>query len=131
MRTQIILVASCILATVAAVSSAAPPAGPPRVTEVIVLDVGANMQKFSDLSSRVNAIATKYQNTGKTRYWATTWAGSEVGRVIVTIEYPSLVSMAESIAKMEASPEFQQWQKDAQASGIKQLSESVVTEVRP
>src|SRR5690349_5746784 len=66
-RTPIILVASCIVATVAAASSAAPPAGTPRVTEVIVLDVGTNMQKFSDLSSRVNAIATKYQNTGKTR----------------------------------------------------------------
>ena len=131
MRTPIILVASCIVATVAAASSAAPPAGTPRVTEVIVLDVGTNMQKFSDLSSRVNAIATKYQNTGKTRYWVTTWAGSEVGRVIVTIEYPSLVSMAESMAKMEASPEFQQWQKDAQTSGIKQVSTSVVTELSP
>jgi hypothetical protein len=59
------------------------------------------------------------------------WAGSEVGRVVVTIEYPSLVSMAESIEKMEASSEFQQWQKDARAWGIKQLSESVVTELRP
>ena len=131
MRIQVTLVLSCMVATVAAVSSAAPPTGPPRVTDVIVLDVGANMQKFNDLSTRVNAIATKYQSTGKTRYWATMWAGSEVGRVVVTIEYPSLVSMAESIAKMEASSEFQQWRKDAQASGIKQLSESVVTELRP
>src|SRR4029077_8629499 len=63
-RRQIMLLVSCIVATVATVSSAAPPTGPPRVTEVIVLDVGANMQKFSDLSNRVNAIATKYQNTG-------------------------------------------------------------------
>jgi hypothetical protein len=128
-KTQIILVASCLVATVTAISSAAPSAEPPRVTQVIVLDVGANMQKFNDLSSRVNSIATKNQSTGKTRYWITTLAGSEVGRVIVTIEYPSLISFAQSQAKMDASPEFQQWQKDAQASGIKELSSSLVTEL--
>lgn len=129
MKSQIILVAACLVATVSAVSSAAPPAGPPRVTQVIVLDVGTNMQKFNDLSSRVDTIATKNQSTGKTRYWITTFAGAEVGRVIVTIEYPSLISFAQSQAKMDASPEFQQWQKDAQASGIKELSSSLVTEL--
>jgi len=128
-KSQIILVAACLVATVSAVSSAAPPAGPPRVTQVIVLDVGTNMQKFNDLSSRVDTIATKNQSTGKTRYWITTFAGAEVGRVIVTIEYPSLISFAQSQAKMDASPEFQQWQKDAQASGIKELSSSLVTEL--
>ena len=129
MKTKIILVASCLVAIVTAVSSAAPPAGPPRVTEVIVLDVGTNMQKFNDLTSRVDAIATKYQSTGKSRYWITTFAGAEVGRVIVTVEYPSLISFAQSQAKMDASPEFQQWQKDAQTSGIKELSSSLVTEL--
>jgi hypothetical protein len=87
------------------------------------------MQKFNDLSSRVDTIAAKYQSTGKARYWITTFAGAEVGRVIVTIEYPSLISFAQSQAKMDASPEFQQWQKDAQATGIKQLSASLVTEL--
>ncbi len=129
MKTQIFLMASFLVATVTAVSSAAPPAGPPHVTQVIVLDVGTNMQKFNDLTSRVDAIATKYQGTGKSRYWIATFAGAEVGRVIVTIEYPSLISFAQSEAKMNASPEFQQWQKDAQASGIKELSSSLVTEL--
>jgi hypothetical protein len=127
-KTQIILVAACLVATVTAVSSAAPPAGPPRVTQVVVLDVGANMQKFNDLNSRMDTIAAKY-STGKARFWITTLAGAEVGRVIVTIEYPSLISFAQSQAKLDASPEFQQWQKDAQASGIKALSESLVTEL--
>jgi len=99
------------------------------VTQVIVLDVDTNMQKFNDLSNRVDAIAVKYQSTGKARYWITTIGGAEVGRVIVTIEYPSLISFAQSQAKMDASLEFQQWQKDAQASGIKELSTSLVTEL--
>ncbi len=129
MKTKIILVASCLVATVTAVSSAAPPAGPPRVTQVVILDVGANMQKFNDLSGRMDTIVAKYQSTGKARFWITTLAGAEVGRVIVTIEYPSLVSYAQSQAKMDASPEYQQWQKDAQASGIKELSASLLTEL--
>jgi hypothetical protein len=31
---------------------------------------------------------------------------------------------------MNASPEFRKWQADAQASGIKVLSQSLVTELR-
>lgn len=128
MKTQISFVAACLLAIVTASSSAAPP-GPPRVTQVVVLDVGASMQKFNDLNSRMDTIAAKNQSTGKARFWMTTFAGAEVGRVIVTVEYPSLISFAQSQAKMDASPEYQQWQKDAQASGIKELSSSLVTEL--
>jgi hypothetical protein len=128
-KAQIILVVLIIVVAMTAVSSTAAPAGPPRVTDVFVLDVGANMQKFIDLTSRVNAIAAKYQSTGQARYWISTWAGPEAGHVIVTIEYPSLVSMAQSVAKLNGSPEFAKWLTEAQASGIKQLSESVVTEL--
>jgi hypothetical protein len=128
-KTQITLVAACLLVIVTASSSAAPPAGPPRVTQVVVLDVGASMQKFNDLNNRMDAISTKYQSTGKARFWMTTYAGAEVGRVIVTVEYPSLISLAQSQAKMDASPEYQQWLKDAQTSGIKELSMSIVTEL--
>ena len=56
--------------------------------------------------------------------------GDGAGRVIVTIEHPSLEALAQSQAKLNASPEFQQWQTDARASGIKQVSSSLVTELR-
>jgi hypothetical protein len=88
------------------------------------------MAKFSDLVNRSNAITSKLGSTGKLRTWATTWAGDGTGRVVVTIEYPSLVSLADSGAKVDASPEFQKWLADARASGIKVLSESLVTELR-
>ena len=129
MKVQIILVMSFIVAAMTAVSSAAPAAGPPHVTQVVVLDVGANMQKFIELSKRVAAIATKIQDPGHARYWLSTWGGPDSGHVIIAIEYPSLVSLAESEAKMNASPEFAKWLVDVQASGIKQLSNSVVTEL--
>ena len=134
MKAQIILVVSLIVAAVTAVSSAAPAApaaGSPHVTEVVVLDVGANMQKFIELSKRVDAIAAKTQAPGHARYWMSTWGGPDSGHVIIAIEYPSLASLADSIAKMNASPEFAKWLADVQASGIKQLSNSVVTELQP
>jgi len=131
MKTRSILVTSCAIAAIASVSSAqAPSAAPPRVTEVIVLDVGSNMQKFFDLTKRADAITKELQNPGKARYWISSWAGSEAGHVIVTIEFPSLLAMAQAEAKMNASPEFQKWIAEAQASGIKQLSQSIVTELR-
>lgn len=102
----------------------------PRVTQVIVLDVGPHMRKFSDRSARAKSIAEKYESAGKARYWTATMAGPDTGRVIVTIEFPSLSALAESVTRMSASPEYAQLVADAEASGIKRLSVSVVSELK-
>jgi hypothetical protein len=130
-KAKILLVASFMIAVVSAGSSAAPPAGPPHVSNVVVLDVGANMQKFIDLSHRMDALTAKLQSTGKARFWDTTWAGSNAGHLVVVVEYPSLASMAASQEKMMASPEYAKWIADAEASGIKVVSQSLLTEVHP
>jgi hypothetical protein len=75
---------------------------------------------------RVLCSCTSAQSTP---LWAGT-TGEGAGRVIVTVEHPSLAALAQSSAKLQASPEFQKWQTDAVASGIKQLSNSLVTELR-
>jgi hypothetical protein len=129
MKTQILFAASAIFAAATAVPSAAQTPATPHVTEVIVLDVGANMQKLNDLSKRVDAIMRQLKVTSTVRYYMSTWAGSGAGQVIVTVEYPSLTSLAQSVAKLNASSEFQKWEADVQASGIKVLSESLVTEL--
>jgi len=128
MKIKTILVASCFIASMA-VSGADAPA-PPHVIEVIVLDVGANMQKFIDQSNRATAIMKKLQVGGTVRYYRSSWAGEGTGHVIVTIEYPSLVAFAQGTSKLDASPDFQRWRADAAASGIKELSSSIVTELR-
>ena len=69
--------------------------------------------------------------TVKVSYWVEQWAGSSVGHVVVTIEYPNLASLARSEAMTQASPEMHQWQADAQASGLKEISASLVSELRP
>jgi hypothetical protein len=124
----LVLVASFMVEAVTTVSSAAPPPAP-RVTQVIVLDVGAHMQKFLEFARRMDAIQTKYQSAGKARVWQSTWAGSEAGRVIVTVEYPSLRSLAESDDKTRGAPELATLIGELDASGIKVLSDSLVTEV--
>ena len=131
MKTQIKLMASCLVATLTAVSSAAPPAGPPRVTEVIVVDVGANMQKFADLSHRMDAMTAKYQSTGKVQWWEYSWAGTGAGHLVVVVEYPSLLSMAQSNERLMGSPEYAKWIADVESSGIKLVSQSLLTEVHP
>jgi hypothetical protein len=118
-----------LLASATAISAADAPAAP-HVTEVIVVDVGGGMQKFQELAKRVDAISKQLHVGGTVRYHLATWAGEGAGRVIVTVEYPSLTALADSSAKMNASPEFRKWQADAQASGIKVLSESLVTELK-
>jgi len=130
MKTQTIVAASIMIAAATAISAADQMPAAPHVTEVITLDVGANMQKFTELSKRVDGILKGLQFAGKVRYYETTWAGTSAGHVIVTVEYTSLMSLAQSVAKVGASPEFQKWEADMQASGVKVLSESLITELR-
>jgi hypothetical protein len=96
-------------------------------TEIIVPDVGAHMQKFLELAKRMGAIQTKYQNAGRVNMWESSWAGSEAGCVIVTVEYPRL-SLAESDDRARGAPELVPFFGDLDASGIKVLSEFLVTE---
>jgi hypothetical protein len=100
------------------------------VTHVIVFDVGANMAKFLELTKRAAEIAQKNGDTGKARYWASAHAGPNSGAVIVTVEYPSLVSFAQSETRMQASPEWQKLVADAQATSIKPVSDSIVVEIK-
>src|SRR6516162_2608941 len=99
MKTGTILAAFATIAAAPTALAADQPAAAPHVAEVITLDVGANMEKFSELTKRVDAIAKKLQTTGTVRYYVSTWAGTAAGHVIVTVEYPSLASLAQSVAK--------------------------------
>jgi hypothetical protein len=127
---NVVMMAMALLFVAATAPAASPPAEGPAVTEVLVFDVGPNFPKFLELTKRANAIAQKYGSTGKARFWMAAYAGRDSGAVIVTVEYPSLVSLAQSSAKVDPSPEWQQLVADAQASAIKVVSDSIVVEVK-
>ena len=130
MKTQAVFLASLMAAAVTTVSSAAPPTPAPRVTEVIVLDVGSHMQKLLEIARKIDALGVKYHDAGKARIWQSSLAGSDTGRVVVTIEYPSLLSYAQSDDRTRAgAAEYAPVFAELDASGIKILSDSLVQEV--
>ncbi len=104
----------------------------PKVINVLTYDVAAgDMPKFLELYKRAMVVLEKYGSTGKSRLWVTTYAGPNTGTVAVAIEYPSMVSMAESGAKVFPSPEWQKLTAEFQATDMRLLSNSVSVDITP
>ena len=103
----------------------------PAVVQVIQIDTGGNLAKFLELTGRLDAISEKYGSTGERRILQSTLAGPNTGSVFVVIEYPNFVSMAESVSKSSASPEWAQFVADFQAAGMRVVSNSVSVDITP
>ena len=103
----------------------------PKVIQIVAIDTGGDLPKFLEFSKRIQAIADKAGSTGQRRIWQSTLAGPETGSVVVAIEYPSLVSMAQSTGKMAATPEWRQLVADVQAAGMRVVSNSIAVEITP
>ncbi len=103
----------------------------PKVINVITYDVAGDMPKFLELYKRAMVIIEKYESTGESRLWISTLAGPNTGTVAVAIEYPSLVSMAESGAKVFPSPEWQKLIGDFEATDMRLLSNAVAVDITP
>ncbi len=69
MKTQAVFLASLMAAALTTVCSAEPPPPAPRVTEVIVLDVGSHLPKLLEIARKIDALDAKYHVTGKARIW--------------------------------------------------------------
>lgn len=69
-------------------------------------------------------------DVGKPRFWISAIAGPDSGNVIITVEYPNMVAYAQSTTKVQASPEYQQFIADANATSIKQISNSILVETK-
>ncbi len=101
------------------------------VVQVVQVDIAGNLAKFLQLMWQVAAISEKYGGTGERRILQSTLAGPNTGSVFVVIEYPSLVSFAESNAKIGPSPEWAQFVADSQAAGMRVASNSVSVDITP
>jgi hypothetical protein len=94
-------------------------------------DVAGDMPKFVELYKRAMVIMEKYGSTGASRLWMATYAGANAGRIAVAIEYPSMVSMAQSGEKVFSSPEWQKLSDDFDATDMRLLSSSVSVDITP
>jgi hypothetical protein len=122
----LVLVLTFVLAPNDAVAQEAP-----RVLTVVFLDIAGDVPKFQEFFTRGDAIAKKYDSTGTVRVWLATFAGPNTGTVIVVTEYPSQVSMAQSLAKVVPSAEWQQLGAEFAAAGMRVTSNAVNVEITP
>ena len=103
----------------------------PAVVQVVQVDIAGNLARFMELMGQVDAINEKYGSTGERRILQSTLAGPNTGTVFIVIEFPNFVSMAESVSKINASPEFAQLGAEAQAAGLRIVSNSVSVDITP
>jgi hypothetical protein len=133
MRRNILLTGLVVLAFAVTGSAQSPPAKPPGVTVVIVLQnqdaSPANVAKLVAAMAKARTISATYKEVGKARLFANTYGGNEAGSFIITVEYPSMQAMAAGNGRMQASKEWQQMVGEVMASGFKPVSQSLVTEV--
>ena len=89
------------------------------------------MPKFMEIYKRAMVIMEKYGSTGESRLWMATYAGANAGRVAVAIEYPNMVSMAQSGGKVFSSPEWQKLSDDFEATDMSILSNGLSVDITP
>ncbi len=103
----------------------------PKVINVLSVDTGGDTDKFLGFAKRAREITEKNGGTGNQRVWLSTLAGPNTGTVIVAVEYPSMVSMAQTQAKVNSTPEWQAFIGDFQKSGMRVVSSSLSVEITP
>ena len=103
----------------------------PKVINVLAVDTGGDTDKFLGFAKRAREITEKNGGTGNQRVWLSTLAGPNTGTVIVAVEYPSMVSMAQTQAKVNSTPEWQAFIGDFQKSGMRVVSSSLSVEITP
>lgn len=131
MRFSAILAGLALALTFALAPSQAEAQGPPKVINVLMIDTKGDLEGFLKFAKRARELQTKHGGTGVQRVWQSTLAGPNTGTVAVAVEYQSMVAMAQSQAKVGATPEWQKFVDDFQASGMNVLSNSVSIEVSP
>ena len=103
----------------------------PKVINVLSIDTGGDTDAFLEFAKRAQELQTKHGGTGNQRVWLSTLSGPTTGTVFVAVEYANLVAMAQSQAKVGATPDWQKFVAEFQKSGMRVVSNSLSTEVTP
>jgi hypothetical protein len=96
-----------------------------RVVNVQTDDVGAYVKELE----RGQALLKKMGATAILRVWRARYAGPEAGSVVVSIEYPDLVTFANEDKKVSADADYQAWLKGLQKIR-KVVSDSLYEEMK-
>ena len=103
----------------------------PTVINVLSINDNGDLPGLLDIVKRVRAINQRLGNKGTSRVWQATLAGEGTNAIFVAIEHPSLVSMAQDNAKLQADTEWQKIVDEFEKKGMSVLSNSVSVEITP
>lgn len=103
----------------------------PTVINVLTINDNGDLPGLLDIVKRVRAVNQRLGNKGISRVWQATLAGEGTNAIFVAIEHPSLVSMAQDNAKLQADAEWQKIVAEFEKKGLGVLSNSVSVEITP
>ena len=103
--------------------------GEPAAAITFIFDSGGNPAQMVELAGRANAIATKAGGQGKQRVFNVAFGGTSSDNVVIVVEFPNMAALADSFAKVGASPEFQELASEFRAAGIRLISRSIMVEI--
>ena len=103
----------------------------PTVINVLAIDVNGDLDGFLDMMKKIRKITERLGSKGTARVWQATLSGDQTGTIFVAVEHPSLVSMAQDNAKLQADSKWQDIVKKFNKKGMDVLSNSVSMEITP
>jgi hypothetical protein len=106
MKTKWLLMAAVLVASSMFVSTVH--ATVLRVVVITTDDTAAYLKQIE----QGQAVLKKLGSAAVLRVWRARFAGDRAGSIIVSIEYPDLVTYANDDKKVSASTEYQTWLKD-------------------
>jgi hypothetical protein len=99
------------------------------VLRVIVVETDNPAAYAKEVQETGQAHLRRLGIRGNVRMWRAKYAGGDSGRMIVSIEYPNLVALAEDDRKIAADPAMRTWIKDLDKIR-KIVSDSLYTEAK-
>ncbi|HEY4230108.1 MAG TPA: hypothetical protein VGO79_08035 [Thermoanaerobaculia bacterium] len=103
------------LALFLAVGLAFPIASPLLAADHVVLRVlvvkSDNPEAYLKEIDRARELLKKLGTTQIIRVWRARFAGEHAGSIVVSVEYPSMASMAKDEAAIDTNPEYIAWYK--------------------
>ena len=88
-----------------------------------------NPEAYLKEIDRGRELLKKLGTTATIRVWRARFAGEHAGSIVVSVEYPSMASMAKDEAAIEANPEYIAWYKSLDKVRTV-VSDSLYTEMK-
>ncbi|HZF16406.1 MAG TPA: hypothetical protein VE046_10725 [Steroidobacteraceae bacterium] len=115
----------CLVAALSVLFAGTASATTLRVIVVQTTDVAGYVKSLQE----GQAVLKAKGGTGTIRAWVATFAGSEAGSVIVSVEYPSLEALAKDTAMMKSDAELKAWMQKL-GTMRKIVSDSIYEELK-